>query len=364
MKRIVIIGYGNMGRKYADMIYKGEVPGLSIVGIVCRNERGQREIQRKMPGVTVLGNEEQLAEFNEYDGCIIAVPHREHVRIAEMMAERGKHILCEKPVSVAAGDCIRLKMLIEEKDIVFSMIFNWRARKVYRQVHDYLEKGMLGRLHNVVWIADFWFRPQCYHRLSSWRSSWKGEGGGLLINQSQHILDLWNWLFGQPTQVYAELGFGHYSNIEVDDRVFLIFSHENGMVGSFMTASGDFPGSNHLEIHGEMGKLIVENNRITVYRNETATSRIIEDSQEINPKIPYTVQSWEIEQEEDEYRVILKNFFEAMHYGEKPCAGLQDGIRALENANAAYLSGWKKEKVNIPCNPQKYKEQLEKHCKV
>lgn len=359
MKRVVIIGYGGMGRKYAQMIHRGEIPGLNVAAILCRNQKGQEDIRNTIPEAVILSDEEQLEQFTEYDAGIITSPHRAHVYAAEVMVRAGKHVLCEKPVSAAVEDCRRLKELIAQKQVIFGMIYNWRARTLYRQLHDFLEQGRLGRVNQVIWIANFWFRPEYYHQQAAWRSCWKGEGGGLLLNQSQHLLDMWNWLFGQPDAVYAQLGYGSYSGIEVDDKINLILTYENGMTGSFISSTGDFPGSNHLEIHGEMGKIIVEDDkRITIYRNESSTTWNIEHAREANPVIPCEEESFEILQEEEEYKIILKDFSEAIEKGKASMAGLEDGIRALEVSNAGYLSSWIQRMVTIPCDPGEYAERL------
>lgn len=359
MKKIVIAGYGGMGRKYAQMIHCGEIPGLSVAAILCRNQKGQEDIRKTIPEAVILTDEEQLLRFTEYDAGIITTPHRAHIGTARIMVQAGKHVLCEKPISAAVEDCRQLSELILEKQVIFGLIFNWRARSIYRLLHDQLQQGVLGKVNQVVWIANFWFRPDYYHRQAEWRSCWKGEGGGLLLNQSQHLLDMWNWLFGQPDAVYAQLGYGSYSEIEVDDKINLVLTYENGMTGSFISSTGDFPGSNHLEIHGEMGKIIVEDDRkITVYKNESSTTWNIANAAEPNPLIPYTVESREILQEEEEYRIILRDFSEAIHQGKEPAAGLKDGIRALEISNAGYLSSWTGKKVKIPCDPREYAEQL------
>lgn len=360
MKKAVIIGYGNMGSKYAARIYRGEIKDLSLYGIVCRNATGQQQIRESMSEVVIYPDMENMFDdYAEFDAIIITTPHKEHVKAVRRAKELGLHVLCEKPLGITAKECNGLSD--NPADPVCAMIFNWRARDVYRQVHDVLESGKLGRLHQAVWIANFWYRPEYYHRACAWRSSWKGEGGGLLINQSQHLLDMWNWLFGQPCEVLARIGYGSYSDIRVDDKVTLFFRHEDGMWGTFLSTSGDSPGTNRLEIHGEMGKLVVEDNcRITIFQNEESTASVSKSSKEMFPKIPYKEKSWEVKQERDEYAVILQNFTDAMEGREQPFATLSDGLRALEITNAAYLSDWKGSAMKIPCDEDAYCLELEK----
>lgn len=366
MKKTVIVGYGNMGSQYADRIYAGEIKGLALYGILCRNRQGQERIRRRMPQVQVFGDEESMfAQKAHFDALIITTPHKEHIRVVEHAQKEGLSILCEKPFGVTAQECAPVAGMTRSADRVCAMMFNWRAREVYRQAHDLLQEGRLGALHQVVWTANFWYRPAWYHYASQWRSSWNGEGGGLLINQSQHLLDMWNWLFGQPVRVRAKMGYGCYSHILVDDKVSLFFLHDNGMWGNFITSSGDSPGSNRLEIHGELGKLVVEADRyITIWENEVSTSFVSQNAKELNPVIPYSVQSWEVKQEKNEYTVVLQNFADALEGRERPLADFDDGLRALENANAAYLSDWQNREVEIPCDSALYVRELEKRMRA
>ncbi|MCM1254109.1 MAG: Gfo/Idh/MocA family oxidoreductase [Clostridium sp.] len=360
MKKTVIVGYGNMGSKYAARIYNGEIRDLSLYGIVCRNAPGQQKIRESMPEVAIFPDEDSMfAECEKFDALIITTPHKEHVRVVKKAQQAGLHVLCEKPLGVTAKEC--REVTADMAASVCATIFNWRARDIYREVHDYLADGKLGRLHQVVWTANFWYRPECYHKASAWRSSWQGEGGGLLINQSQHLLDMWNWLFGQPCEVSAQIGYGQYNNIQVDDKVSLFFKHENGMWGTFISSTGDAPGTNRLEIHGEMGKLIVEDNKyISLYQNEASTVQVSKTSQDMYEKIPFREKKWEVEQKKDEYTVILQNFADAVEGREEPLATFLDGCKAIENTNAAYLSDWQHSAVTIPCNDEKYCQELEK----
>lgn len=349
-----------MGSKYADRIYNGAVQDLSLYGIVCRNAPGQQKIRESMPEVVIFPDEDSMfAESGKFDALIITTPHKEHVRVVKKAKQAGLHVLCEKPLGITAKECREVSA--DNPETICAMIFNWRARDIYREIHEYVKSGKLGKLHQVVWTANFWYRPECYHKASKWRSSWNGEGGGLLINQSQHLLDMWNWLFGQPCEVSAQIAYGYYNDIQVDDKVSLFFRHENGMWGTFHSSTGDSPGTNRLEIHGEMGKLVVEDNKyISFYQNEASTTQVSKTAQDMFYKIPFTRKQWEVEQKKDEYTVILQNFADAMEGRAEPLATLSDGCRAIENTNAAYYSDWKRSIAAIPCDEEEYCRELAK----
>lgn len=349
-----------MGSKYASRIYNGEIQDLSLYGILCRNSAGQQQIRESMPEAVIFPDEDSMfAESDKFDALIITTPHKEHVRVVKKARQEGLHVLCEKPLGVTAKECGEL--LTDNSKTICAVIFNWRARDTYREVHEYIKSGKLGKLHQVIWTANFWYRPECYHKASAWRSSWSGEGGGLLINQSQHLLDMWNWLFGQPCEVSAQIAYGYYSNIQVDDKAALFFRHENGMWGTFLSSTGDSPGTNRLEIHGEMGKLVVEDNKyISFYENESSTTQVSKTSQDMYYKIPFHEKKWEVTQKKDEYTVILQNFADAMEGRAEPMATLSDGYKAIENTNAAYLSDWQHKAMAIPCDEEEYCRELEK----
>lgn len=358
MKKAVIVGFGNMGSKYAGRIYNGEIQDLSLYGILCRNMPGQQQIKEQMPEVIIFPDEDSMfAESEKFDALIITTPHKEHVRVVKKAKQAGIHVLCEKPLGITAKECSEL--FTDTPETICAMIFNWRARDIYREVREYVTSGKLGKLHQVVWTANFWYRPECYHKTSKWHSSWSGEGGGLLINQSQHLLDMWNWLFGQPCEVSAQIAYGYYSDIQVDDKVTLFFRHKNGMWGTFLSSTGDSPGTNRLEIHGEMGKLVAEDNKyISFYQNEDSTTQISKTAQDMFCKIPFTKKEWEVKQKEDEYKAVLQNFADAMEGRAEPLATFIDGYRAIENTNASYLSDWRHSAVAIPCSEEEYCRKL------
>ena len=371
MKKVVIVGFGGMGSKYADMIYKGQIEGLQLYGILCRNIPGQEKIRETMPEVVIYENEDMMFEHTEdYDAIIITTPHKEHVRVVKKAQDAGLHVLCEKPLGVLGAECEAVCKNIGNVENrcdksgekpVNAMIFNWRARDVYREVKALLEQQEIGKLHHVLWIANFWYRPECYHNMAAWRSSWKGEGGGLLINQSQHLMDMWNWLFGQPDRVFSRMRYGQYSGIEVEDEVTLLFSYDTGVEGTFFSSTGDSPGTNRLEIHGDKGKLVVEDDRrITIYRNEQSIADMSKNATDPYCKIPCTKENRDVEQKCNEYITILQNFSDAMHGKAKPLADLTDGLKAIQNTNTAYLADWEKQWMAIPCDSQEYAQELDK----
>lgn len=357
--RTAIIGYGNMGRRYAAAIRSHAIDGLRLTGICCRRDLVQQEIRRLYPEVSVYGDEADLFSHSDsYDALIIATPHREHVRLAESALLKGIHVLCEKPLGVSMLQAGRLTGIQRQSGAAFAMIFNWRTRPCYRRIKEIVEEGRLGRISHVIWIANLWYRTPTYHRLGPWRSSWRGEGGGLLINQMQHIFDIWLWLFGMPDAVRAAVEFGKFSEIAVDDSADLLFEYENGLRGICITSSGESPGSNHLEIHGSRGKLVADQETLKLYVNEVSTEEFAGREDGALTGIPFTESEPDLPETKEEYAAILQNFADHLLKGTALTAPASAGLAALEMANGAYLAAWLGRRVEYPVDRELYERLL------
>lgn len=357
--RTAIIGYGNMGRRYADMIYSRTIDGLRLTGICCRRDLVQQEIRKLYPGVSVYGDEEELfLRSAGYDALIIATPHREHVRLAERALLKGIHVLCEKPIGISMLQAGRLAGAQRQSEAAFAMIFNWRTRPCYRRIKEIVEEGRLGRISHVIWIANLWYRTPAYHKLGSWRSSWQGEGGGLLINQMQHIFDIWLWLFGMPDAVRAAVEFGKFNKIAVDDSADLLFEYKTGLRGICVASSGESPGSNHLEIHGSRGKLVADQETLRLYENEVSTEEFAGREDGALTGIPFTESEPDLPEAKEEYAAILQNFADHLLKGAALTAPASAGLAALEMANGAYLSAWLGRRVEYPLDRELYENLL------
>ena len=196
--------------------------------------------------VKAFYDDSELLDPSICDGVIIATPHYSHTTIGIAALKAGMHVLVEKPISVHKADCERLLAAHTDKTKVFAAMFNQRTDPYYRAIKEHIEQGTLGILQRITWIITNWFRPEIYYRSSPWRASWAGEGGGLLMNQCMHQLDLLQWLCGMPCLVRARCGFGKYHAIEVEDEVTAYLEYETGATGIFIASSGEYPGTNRL----------------------------------------------------------------------------------------------------------------------
>ena len=360
--RAAVVGFGGMGRQYVQMLDNGEIDDMVLAGVCCRNEKGQNEIRTAYPGVSVYPNVE--AKFgckDEFDAAVVVTPHATHVEIGKMAAAAGKHILLDKPAGISTKEVKELLVAAERAGVSLGMIFNTRMNRVFFRAKEMIERGELGRLNRAVWISNIWFRTPAYHNSASWRSTWAGEHGGLLINQSQHFLDVWQWLFGMPDHVLATVECGKYSDITVDDSMDVQFFYDNGLHGTFIASSGEYPGVNRLEIWGTKGRLCIEDSsQILFDENVVPTDEFSSRNQEIYGMPEHHAREITVEKRGAEgYQKIFRNFTDHLRYGEPLLATGEDGLRGVMIANGAYLSSWLKKKVDFPIDDERYAAMLE-----
>ncbi len=358
--RTALVGFGGMGQIYARMLFAGMVPGMVLTGVCCRNPAGQALLKQEFPGVPVYPDVRAMAaREQDYDAVMIVTPHNSHIPLGLQFAELGKHILLDKPAGISAGDVKGLADRCREKGTAFGMIFNNRQLPAFRAAKAFLEAGKLGSLHRAVWVCNSWYRSPAYHRSASWRSSWRGEGGGLMLNQNPHYLDMWNWLFGLPDRVWADMQFGRYNDFLVDDGVDIQFSYDSGFHGTFVSATGEAPGVNRLEIWGSRGRLTVEDgSRVFFDENQLSTEEFGKINREKFASIPHKLRELELEPEENPYRRVFENFARHVLYGDALYAQGWDGLRAAQLTNAVYVSGWEERRVAVPVEPGRYEAGL------
>ncbi|MGG4552701.1 Gfo/Idh/MocA family protein [Paenibacillus humicus] len=340
--RLGIIGIGNMGMSHSLRIHQEhKVPGMTL-GAVCDISSDRRTwAQENLPGVAVFEHATELYESGLIDAVLIAVPHYDHPSLAIEAFACGLHVLIEKPAGVYTKQVLEMNTAAKQSDKVFGIMYNQRTNPVYQKVRELVQSGELGELKRVVWIITDWYRPQAYHDSGSWRSTWEGEGGGTLINQNPHNLDLLQWMLGMPRRVRSFCSFGKYYDIEVEDDVTAYLEYSNGATGVYITSTGEAPGTNRLEISGDMGKIVVENNRITFDRNRISER----EHNRLNVDPFRKPECWRCEipvsgDGGEQHIGIFKNFAKAILQGEKLLAPGEDGIHGLLISNAIHYSTW------------------------
>ena len=346
--RMGLIGFGNMGTGHAANLAAGRIPGMELTAMCDISETRREAFAAKYPGIPVFEDAEKLYESGCCDAVLIAVPHYDHPGLAIKAFEHGLHVLTEKPAGVYTKQVLEMNQAAEKSDKVFGIMYNQRTNPVYQKLKEMIRRGDLGHLKRITWIITDWYRPQAYHDSSTWRSTWKTEGGGALINQNPHQLDLWQWMFGMPDRIFAKASFGKYYDIEVEDDVMAYFEYDNGTTGEYITSTGEAPGTNRLEIACDMGKVVVENNTLVFYRNVISER----EHNRINT-VPFaTPECWKCEIPADfsggeQHVGILKNFTAAILNGKELLARGEEGINGLTISNSIHLSAWTGETVNV-----------------
>lgn len=354
---IGIIGVGNIGSAHAASIHDGKVQGMRLAALCDVDEDRREVLHRAFPNIPLFSSHKQLLESGLCDAVIIATPHYFHPTIAIDAFEKGLHVLTEKPAGVACLDVRKMMCAAEKKQKIFAIMFNQRTNKLFRRAKALVEGGELGELRRAVWIITNWYRKDCYYASGSWRATWDGEGGGVLLNQAPHNLDLLQWIVGMPQSVYAVCTEGKHHAIEVEDDATLLMRYENGAEAVFITSTGEYPGTNRLEITGTGGKLVIENGVLTFTKNEIDERDFRRTAEP--QKNPLTVSN-EYDEKYNGHINILENFAHAILDGEPLIAPGKEGIRELTLSNAAYLSAWLERPVTLPMDDALYAEMLAK----
>lgn len=346
--RIGVIGYGNMGTGHVANLKAGMVSKMELTAVCDIAPARQEAAKAAYPELAVFENAQELYKSGLCDVVLIAVPHYSHPGLAAEAFRHGLHVITEKPAGVYTAQVKEMNEAAAGSGKVFGIMYNQRTNPVYQKLREMIKRGDLGHLKRITWIITDWYRPQAYHDSSSWRSTWKEEGGGALINQNPHQLDLWQWMFGMPDRIFAKASFGKYYNIEVEDDVMAYFEYDNGTTGEYITSTGEAPGTNRLEIACDMGKVVVEGNKLTFFRNVISER----EHNRINT-VPFAMpECWECNIPVDfsggaQHVGILQNFADAVLNGTPLLAPGEEGILGLTISNAIHLSAWTGETVDV-----------------
>lgn len=330
-----------MGTAHALCINQGGVEGMTLTAVCDIDDQRLNFFKQNYPNLKTYTNYIDLLHSNEIDAVIIAVPHPLHSAIAIEAFKCGLHVMLEKPADISVSKVKLLNETAKKSGKKFAIMFNQRTNPLFKKVREIVSNGQLGQLKRTIWIVTNWYRTQSYYNSGSWRATWAGEGGGVLINQAPHNLDLWQWICGMPESVIAFCDVAKYHNIEVEDDVTIITRYKNGAVGTFITSTGEYPGTNRLEISGTLGKIVVENATLKWWKLKNDEREVCESSLESFVKIESEYTEITSQTPEAGHKGILQNFANAVLYNEELLSPGSEGIFELMLSNAAYLSSWK-----------------------
>ena len=354
--RYGIVGLGNMGRAHRDNIISGKVNDVKLTAI-CDLATSLPEPRE---GESQFTDVDEMINSGLIDAVHICTPHPSHKELGIKALEAGLHLLMEKPLAVDKKDCQALIDAYERtgKKKVFAAMFNQRTDPHYKTLKRLIDSNELGEIRRIHWSVTDWFRTEYYYAMGGWRATWKGEGGGVLLNQCPHNLDLFQWLFGMPEEVTGFLGFGRYHQIEVEDDATLYFRYKDGKNATFITSTGETPGVNRLEVISERGVLTVDDGMILWDRNETQSSNFSLESMSGFSKPDTWKVKIPIDGRGGQHIEIMQNFINSILHGEELISPAVEGIHSVELANAALLSAWEGNTIQLPMASEKYSATL------
>lgn len=345
--RFGVIGVGNMGnfhlRTFADL-------ENTVLSAVCDTDQERRDKAAAQYNVPAFADHHQLFDSGLIDAALVVTPHYDHPPIAIDAFAKNIHVLVEKPIAVSVKAARQLNEAYKNHpDLVFGIMYNQRTSPMYQKMRELIAEGELGELTRITWLITDWFRTWAYYASGGWRATWAGEGGGVLINQCPHNLDLLQWITGlMPNRITAVGSIAKTHPIEVEDDISAILEYPNGAIGHFVTTTGEAPGTNRLEICGDRGKLIAEKGTLTFVR----TRQSVREVREKSPETFVHIESWEIDvpvkKKPEGHAVITQGFIDAIVKGTPLLAPGVEGVHGLEIGNAMLMAGLTRKPVDLP----------------
>lgn len=354
--RLGIVGLGNIGRYHAEYLQAGKVNGAELVAVADAYTPSLERYKH----LKTFEKSEDLIRSGLIDALIIATPHYLHTTIGIDALENGLHVMVEKPISAHKADAERLIAVAKKHPKqVFAGMFQLRVEPRYVKLKKLIQSGELGNLVRINWIITDWFRTEAYYASSDWRATWKGEGGGVLLNQCLHQLDILQWLCGMPSMVRGFCKFGRYHDIEVEDDVTCYMEWDNKVTGVFISSTGEAPGTNRLEICGTRGKIMLENNKLTFIRLETDMIEFSKTSKSAFAKPEFWNVEIPFETIPNTHAILMQNFVNAILNGEPLIAPGEEGLGSVELANAFVFSSLINESIKLPMDGLAWEKKLQ-----
>ena len=364
--RLGIIGIGNMGSGHAGNLTAGKCPDIRLAAVADINPDRIAWAKKNLPeGIACFDDATAMLDSGIINACLVSVPHYDHPRYAIECMKRGIHVMVEKPAGVYTRQVREMnEEAARHPEVVFGMMFNQRTNHVYRAMRELVQSGKYGQLRRAVWIITDWYRPQCYYDSGDWRATWSGEGGGVLLNQCPHQLDLWQWICGMPSRVQSHMKFGQWHDIEVEDDVTTYMEYENGATGVFITTTGDAHGSNRFEVQMDRARIIVEHDRLQLLEFEVSEPEWTKTNRQPFATMPAREVPVETDGENPQHVGVLNAWAGAILRGEPPVARGEEGIRGLTLSNAMHLSAFLNKPVDLPFDEDLFYEELMKRVAV
>ncbi|MFI3141286.1 MAG: Gfo/Idh/MocA family oxidoreductase [Clostridia bacterium] len=340
--KLGIIGIGNIGKTHVKNVVEGRCPEVDLVAVADWDPKVLQWCTETCPDAKQFSDAKEMIDSGVCDSIIVSVPHYDHVPLGVYSLEKGLNTLVEKPIAVYTKQAKELIAAGEKSEGVFALMYNQRTDPLYIKLRELVQGGELGEMIRMCWIVTNWYRPQAYYNSGAWRASWKGEGGGVLLNQSPHQLDLWQWICGMPVSIQANLKYGSRHVIEVEDEVVALAKYPNGAVGTFITSTCEFPGTNRLEIVLDGGTIVCENGKLEITRLSQFESVFTKENKVSNIRPEKTIEIFDPKNPKDQFQhsKVLNAFAGNILRGDDLIAVGAEGIKGLSLSNAMHLSSF------------------------
>ena len=360
--KLGIIGIGNMGSGHAGNVVTGKCPDFELVAVADINkdriEWAKENISRE---IKYFYNAEEMLDSGLIEACMVCVPHYDHPKYAIECMKRGIHVMVEKPAGVYTKQVREMNEEAKKHpDVVFGMMFNQRTNHIYRKMRELVRSGVYGNIRRTNWLITTWYRPQAYYDSGDWRATWSGEGGGVLLNQCPHQLDLWQWICGMPKKVRSYLHYGQWHDIEVEDDVTTYVEYENGATGVFVTSTGDAHGTNRFEIQLDRAKIVAEDDKLSVLEYEMTEQEFSKTNKIPFGNVPAKNVEIVTDGKNEQHIGVVNAWGKAILNGEPLIADGSEGINGLTLSNAMHLSSWLDKEIDIPFDEELYYNELMK----
>ena len=354
--RLGIVGLGNIGKFHTNYLLEGKISRCELAAVADAYTPNLEPFKAK--GIPTFEKCEDMIRSGKIDAIVVATPHFLHTTIGIDALKNGLHTMIEKPISAHKADAERLCAVAKEHpNQVFAGMFQMRVEPRYLKLQKLIQEE-LGQLVRVNWIITDWFRTEAYYASGGWRATWKGEGGGVLLNQCLHQLDMLQWLCGMPSKVRGFCQIGQFHDIEVEDSVTCYLEWANGATGVFVSSTGEAPGTNRFELIGTRGKIVLENNKLSFTRNDadmiefSKTAKSGFAKPEVwNIEIPFETVA-------NAHAMLMQNFVDAILDGTPLTAPGSEGMGSVELANVLLYSSLIGQTVDLPLDSSAWENKL------
>ncbi len=351
-----IIGLGNIGRVHAKNIQDGLIENCELIAVA--NQPIESMDDFKAQGIACFDNGSALIESGLVDAVLIALPTALHASLGIQALEAGLHLMMEKPLACHKAEAERILAARQHNDQVVGIMLNQRTNPCYAKLKGWIDEGAIGKLQRVSWTMTNWFRPEIYFQSSAWRATWAGDGGGVLMNQCPHNLDVLQWLVGMPERIRGFCSFGKYHDLDVEDEATAYMEFPNGATGLVVASTGEAPGVNRLEIVGDLGTLKTDGSKATLTQCSGSVAAFSRSTDEMFG-LPETMEEvFEPTQPVNQHAIILSNFVEAITEGAALISPIEEGIKSLELAGAMIYSTWTDSVVELPLDAEAYETRI------